>query len=110
MRRQRSRAQRIVAVYFFKNMRIGKPSGARRRKRRSLARQFLMVAFAVMLTGMFAMGTLVSWQIEKSVAEVKAASTALYINTFIAPHLQDLSGNILSPGSIQGLNQAMERP
>ncbi|WP_162820242.1 sensor histidine kinase [Microvirga calopogonii] len=56
------------------------------------------------------MGTLVSWQIEKSVAEVKAASTALYINTFIAPHLQDLSGSVLSPGSIQGLNQAMERP
>ncbi|WP_262029014.1 sensor histidine kinase [Microvirga sp. Mcv34] len=63
-----------------------------------------------MLTGMFAMGTLVSWQIEKSVAEVKAASTALYINTFIAPHLQDLAGGVLSPGSIQSLNQAMERP
>ncbi|MGO4525957.1 sensor histidine kinase [Microvirga sp. 2MCAF35] len=56
------------------------------------------------------MGTLVSWQIEKSVAEVKGASTALYINTFIAPHLQDLPGSALSPVSIQGLNQAMERP
>lgn len=63
-----------------------------------------------MLIGMLAMGTLVSWQIEKSVAEVKAASTALYINTFIAPHLQELASNgVLSANSIYDLNQAMKR-
>lgn len=79
-------------------------------ERRSLAGQFLLVAFAVMLIGMLAMSTLVTWQIEKSAAEVKAASTALYINTFIAPNLQDLTADgSLSHENIQRLNQAMER-
>jgi signal transduction histidine kinase len=63
-----------------------------------------------MLICMLTMGTLVSWQIEKSVAEVKATSTALYINTFIAPHLQELSADgVLPQNSIHGLSQAMER-
>jgi signal transduction histidine kinase len=94
----------------YADVRFDASSEAKPRKRRSLSGQFLLVAFAVMLVGMFAMGTLVSWQIEKSVAEVKAASTALYINTFIAPHLQELTADgALSPNSIHGLNQAMER-
>jgi signal transduction histidine kinase len=89
---------------------FGEPSDVKPRKRTSLAGQFLLMAFAVMLIGMLAMGTLVSWQIEKSVAEVKAASTALYINTFIAPHLQELKANgALPPDGIHALNQAMER-
>jgi signal transduction histidine kinase len=94
----------------YADVRFGGSSEAKLRKRRSFAGQFLLVAFAVMLIGMLAMGTLVSWQIEKSVAEVKAASTALYINTFIAPHLQELTADgTLSPNSVHSLNQAMER-
>ncbi|MBO1904307.1 sensor histidine kinase [Microvirga sp. 3-52] len=93
------------------DVRFDASSETKPRKKRSLAGQFLLVAFAVMLVGMFAMGTLVSWQIEKSVAELKAASTALYINTFIAPHLQEITADgALSPDSVHGLKQAMERP
>ncbi|QRM30248.1 sensor histidine kinase [Microvirga sp. VF16] len=90
---------------------LGTLSGPMPRKRRSLAGQFLLVAFAVMLMGMLAMGTLVSWQIERSVAEVKGISTALYVNTIFAPLLQDLAtGDVLSEHNARRLNQAMEKP
>jgi signal transduction histidine kinase len=76
-----------------------------------LAQQFLLVAFGVVLAGMLAMGTLVSNRIEHGVAEVKAASAALYINNFIAPHLQELaSSDRLSETSIRNLRQGLERP
>jgi len=77
----------------------------------SLARQFLLVAFGVMLVGMLAMGSLVASRIERGVAEVKASSAALYINNFIAPHLQELaSTDVLSAYSIRNLDRILERP
>ena len=63
------------------------------RFRGSLAQQFLLVAFGVMLAGMLAMGILVSKTIERGVAEVNAASAALFINNFVAPHLQELASS-----------------
>jgi signal transduction histidine kinase len=75
----------------------------------TLAGQFLIMAFAVMVIGMLAMGALVTWQIEKSVTTVKTASAAFSINKFIAPHLQDLAfADQLSARSIADLNTAME--
>ena len=101
----------MVTVYASYDVTLGASSEAQPRRRRSLASQFLMVAFAVMLLGMLALGTLVSWQIEKSVAEVKAASTALYINTVLAPHLQELApDDALSDQTIDELRHALERP
>ncbi len=77
----------------------------------SLAQQFLIVATGVLFLGMFAMGTWVTRRIEKGVADVAAASAALYINNFIAPHLQELgTGDVLSDNSIRNLNEAMKRP
>ncbi|GEO18137.1 sensor histidine kinase [Microvirga aerophila] len=77
----------------------------------SLAQQFLIVATGVLLLGMFAMGAWVTRRIEKGVADVAAASAALYINNFIAPHLQELAtGDVLSDNSIRNLNEAMKRP
>lgn len=74
----------------------------------SLSGQFLLTAFAVMLIGMLALGTWVSWQIEKSVSDFKAASAALTVSSFISPHLQELAfRKSLSDRSIGGLDQAM---
>jgi signal transduction histidine kinase len=79
--------------------------------RLNLARQFLLVAFGVLLVGMFAMGSWVTRQIESAVVEVEGTSAALYINNFIAPHLQELATSAsLSRSSIEALNRAMERP
>ncbi|MBI3360000.1 MAG: sensor histidine kinase [Chloroflexi bacterium] len=59
--------------------------------RLSLARQFLLASFIILLTGMLIIGTWVGRQIETGVVNRTAAVTALYVDSFIAPHLQDLA-------------------
>jgi signal transduction histidine kinase len=77
----------------------------------SLAQQFLIVASGVLLLGMFTMGMWVTGRIEKGVADVRAASAALYINNFIAPHLQELAtSDRLSDNGVRNLNEATNRP
>ncbi len=77
----------------------------------SLSGQFLAVAFAVLLLGMFAMGTWVTRRIESGVAQVAAATTALSINNLIAPHIRELtSSDTLSESAVKALDQALERP
>jgi signal transduction histidine kinase len=78
---------------------------------RSLARQFVFVAVAAILIAMFILGKWVSQKVESSVAEFAGASAALYVNTFIAPHLQELAyRDSLSQTSIEALNKVLERP
>jgi signal transduction histidine kinase len=68
------------------------------------------MAFAIMVVGMLAMGTLVTWQIEKSVTTVKATSATFSVNNVIAPHVQELASNEqLSPASIESLKNAIDR-
>jgi signal transduction histidine kinase len=75
----------------------------------TLSGQFLIMAFAVMVIGMIAMGALVSWQIEKNVTTVKAASAAFSVKNFISPHIQELaSREQLDPASIEDLKHAFE--
>ena len=57
----------------------------------SLARQFLLMSFLILCTGMIIIGVWVGRQIEIGVANRTAVVTALYVDSFIAPHLQDLS-------------------
>jgi signal transduction histidine kinase len=98
-------------VYASFGLRVGTATGPSFRLKSSLAQQFLLVAFCVVLAGMFAMGALVSRRIERGVAQVKAASAALYINNFIAPHLQELaSGDTLSETSVKNLRNVLDRP
>lgn len=59
---------------------------------RSFTKQFLIMALAVII-GMIVMGALGTWQIEQSVKTIKAASTALSVNNFILPHVQELASN-----------------
>lgn len=76
--------------------------------RQNLARQFILVAFGVLLVGMFTLGTWVTRRIETGVAETEAASAALYINSLLAPHLQDLADrDSLSEASLESLNRAI---
>ena len=58
---------------------------------------------------MFAFGTWVSRRIESGVADMAANSAALYVNSFIAPHLQVLSSrDTLSAEQIEAINRAIE--
>ena len=81
------------------------------RIKHGLARQFALVAAAALIVAMMVLGTWVSRKIETGVSEVAGASAALYINTFLTPHLQDLAhGDTLSEASIHALNEAMIQP
>ena len=59
--------------------------------RLSLARQFLLASFLILLIGMLVIGAWVGWQIQVGVTHRTAAVTALYVDSFIAPHLQSLA-------------------
>jgi len=59
-------------------------------RRVTLARQFLLVSFLILLTGMLVIGLWVGRQIEVGVINRTAAVTALYVDSFVAPHLQSL--------------------
>ncbi len=56
----------------------------------SLARQFMLVSLLILLAGMTIIGAWVSFQIERGVLSHTAAITALYMDSFVSPHLQSL--------------------
>jgi signal transduction histidine kinase len=81
------------------------------RIKHGLKRQFTLVAAAALVVAMMVLGTWVSKKIETGVSEIAGASAALYINTFLTPHLQELAdGDTLSEASIQALNEALVQP
>jgi len=57
----------------------------------NLARQFLLASFLVLLVGMLVIGNFVSNKIRVGVLNETAMVTALYVDSFISPHLQDLN-------------------
>lgn len=57
----------------------------------TLARQYMFVSLLVMLGGMVGIGLWISQQIETAVTNRTAAVTALYVDSYISPHLQGLA-------------------
>src|SRR5574337_1771857 len=57
----------------------------------NFARQFLVVSFLILLTGMLIIAMWVEQQIERGVINRTAAVTALYVDSFITQYLQDLA-------------------
>ncbi len=53
--------------------------------------QFVLAGSLILLAGMFATGLWVTNKIEKSVTQNSASATALYMDSFIAPLVQELS-------------------
>ncbi|MBK8905264.1 MAG: sensor histidine kinase [Anaerolineaceae bacterium] len=60
-------------------------------KQRTLAQQYMFVSLLVMLGGMVGIGLWISQQIETAVTNRTAAVTALYVDSYISPHLQGLA-------------------
>jgi signal transduction histidine kinase len=60
-------------------------------RRLSLAWQFALGSLLVFIAGMFGVGYWVADQIEQGVVHRSAATTALYMDSFVAPHLQSLA-------------------
>ena len=58
---------------------------------KSLSQQFAIMSSVVLLGGMLVLGAWVAKKIETSVTFNTAVSTALYIDSFVAPHAQELA-------------------
>ncbi|MBI4308200.1 MAG: sensor histidine kinase [Chloroflexi bacterium] len=59
-------------------------------ERLSLAQQFMLSSLVILIAGMVVIGWWVGQQIEAGVISRTAATTALYVDSFVAPHLQGL--------------------
>lgn len=59
-------------------------------KRLSLSRQFLVASFPILIIGMLAIGLWVGKTIERGVVNRMGGVTSLYVDSFVAPHLQHL--------------------
>ncbi|GAB3647643.1 sensor histidine kinase [Ramlibacter alkalitolerans] len=74
----------------------------------TLSRQFLVASFPIVLLGMLALGWYVGTAIERGVSNRIAGVTSLYVDSFIAPHLQHLQpGGDLRPEDRAALDRLM---
>lgn len=77
--------------------------------RLSLARQYLLVSFWVMLLAMFVIGAFVARQIEAQVIERTAAFTSLYVNSYVTHYLSSIpETGALSVDDIRGLDRLIK--
>lgn len=76
----------------------------------SLSKQFALMSSAVLLVGMFIMGIWVAEKIETIVSLNMAVDSALYMDSFVAPHAQSLlSKNTLSPDEEEKLDSLLHQ-
>ncbi|MFH5775454.1 sensor histidine kinase [Paracoccus sp. NGMCC 1.201697] len=76
-----------------------------------LHHRFAIVGSIVTLLGMVAVGSLVSDSIKTSVVRNAALSSAVYMESFIAPMSQELTNSqTLSPASIQRMRDLLDEP
>ncbi|MBW8011520.1 MAG: sensor histidine kinase [Chloroflexi bacterium] len=59
----------------------------------TLSRQFMLVSFLILLSGMLIIGIFLTQQIEMRVINQTTAVTALYVDSFVSPRLQGLEEN-----------------
>jgi hypothetical protein len=71
----------------------------------SLAQQYMLASFVVLVCCMAGVGWWVSREIQSGVMQETAATTALYMNSFVAPLVQELDGGEhLRPAHIASLD------
>lgn len=76
--------------------------------RLDLSRQFMLASLAILLANMAVMGWWVGDQIELGVVHSTAAATALYVDSFVDPLLDELGHQQeLSPGRVQALSRLL---
>lgn len=73
--------------------------------RLTLVRRFMVVSLVILVAGAYIIGSYVAAEIKSGVIERTAALTALYVDSFITPHLQELgSSQALSPVHFEHLD------
>jgi len=77
-------------------------------RRLSLFQRFSIIGFIIMVAGTLGIGWWLGDQIKAGVVRESASTLALYMNSFIAPNLQELSdSSSLTPGHIMVLSRVM---
>lgn len=77
--------------------------------RLTLARQFMVASLIILVAAALGLGWWVGQQIERSVVHRTAETTALFVDSFVAPNLQELSAaDTLTPAHIAALDRLLE--
>lgn len=75
-------------------------------KKLTLFQRFSLISFAIVLTGIIVVGLFVNEKIKLAVINETAADTAFYMESFVAPYLQELAtSDQLTPAHIQELDK-----
>lgn len=75
----------------------------------TLLQRFMLAGLVILLAGMLGIGAWVGRQIETGVIHRTGATTALYVDSFVAPLLQELGqSNELLPENIEALSQLVQ--
>jgi signal transduction histidine kinase len=78
-------------------------------ERLTLSQRFMLASLVILVGGMIGLGEWVGRQIELGVIHRTAATTALFVDSFIAPNLQELANeNTLSQEHTATLNRLLE--
>ncbi len=73
--------------------------------RLSLFQQFMLLSLVVLVVGAYIIGSYVASEIKSGVIQRTSALTALYVDSFISPHLQELSRReSISPAHFEDLD------
>lgn len=74
-------------------------------RRLSFAQRFMLASLVILVSGMFGVGTWVADRIESGVIHRTSATTALYVDSVVAPHLQEMAtGTTISATEQDELN------
>lgn len=79
--------------------------------RLDLAQKFMLGSLVILVGGAIGLGEWVAHQIESGVVHRTAATTALFVDSFIDPNLQELAySDSLTPAHILALNRLTQEP
>jgi signal transduction histidine kinase len=75
----------------------------------TLSQRFMLASLVILLAGMTGIGAWVEKQIETGVIHRTGATTALYVDSFVAPNLQELGySNELLPENVDALSKLVQ--
>ena len=75
--------------------------------RPTLVQRFALVSLVILVVGAFIIGRYVAAEIEDGVIARSSAITALYVDSFVSPRLQDMSGGTIAPETRSELDQLL---
>ncbi len=79
-------------------------------ERLSLAQRFMLASLVIVVSGMVGVAWWVGQQIESGVVDRTSATTALYVDSFIAPQLQELgTSDSITPAHVATLDQLVHQ-